>query len=157
MSDFEKFSAETLRAHKGKSFVGITTVFFCHDGNGNYCFEKRSSKARDEHGKWGFGGGGLKFGSTLKENVEREVQEEYGVIPSSVEFLGYRDVFRVDTEGVKTHWLGMYFKAQVDRNKVYLADAESIDEIAWHTIDSLPEPLHSQDYECVKKFYKQLK
>jgi hypothetical protein len=31
----DKLPPETLRKHKGISFVGITTCFICHDGNGN--------------------------------------------------------------------------------------------------------------------------
>ena len=42
---------------KGIDFIGITTVFFCHDGKGKFLMAKRSKNARDEHGRWDIGGG----------------------------------------------------------------------------------------------------
>jgi hypothetical protein len=65
----------------GIDYVGITTVFFCHDGKGNFLFHKRSNKCRDEHGRWDLGSGKLEHGRwdlgsgklehglTLRENV----------------------------------------------------------------------------------------
>jgi 8-oxo-dGTP pyrophosphatase MutT (NUDIX family) len=62
---------------KGIDHIGITTVFACHDGEGNYLFSKRSTNCRDEHGTWDPGGGGLDFGDMLEDNVRKEVMEEY--------------------------------------------------------------------------------
>jgi 8-oxo-dGTP diphosphatase len=141
---FKKLSPAEVRSHKGKSFPGITTVFFCHDGKGNLFLTKRSQKARDEHGRWDPGGGGLKHGVTLVDNVKRELCEEYGVShPKKIDFIGYRDVFRVQS-GVNTHWLAMDFAVLVDREDISICEPDLVDDWGWYTLETLPKPLHSQ-------------
>ena len=140
----DKLSADILRKHKGISFVGVTTCFICHDGNGNIFMAKRSQNARDEHGTWDVGGGGLKWGVTAKENVIREVEEEYGTTPKDVEFLGYRDVFRTLNDNTSTHWLALDFIVLVNRDQVKINEPDMFDNFGWFTLDDLPSPLHSQ-------------
>ena len=64
---FQKLDSEVLRKHKGTSFVGVGTVFFCDDGKGKFLMSKRSQKCRDEKGRWEVAGGGLKWG--VKQNI----------------------------------------------------------------------------------------
>lgn len=141
---FDKLSPDILRKHKGVSFVGITTCFICHDGNGCIFMAKRSQNARDEHGNWDVGGGGLKWGVTAKENVIREIQEEYSTTPMDVQFLGYRDVFRMMPDGAPTHWLALDFLALVNRDEIKINEPDMFDKSGWFTLDNLPSPLHSQ-------------
>lgn len=35
---------------RGIDFIGITCVFYCHDGQGNFLMHKRSKNCRDEIG-----------------------------------------------------------------------------------------------------------
>lgn len=140
----EKLSADIIRKHKGLSFVGVTTCFFCHDGNGKLFMAKRSKNARDEHGNWDIGGGGLKWGVSAEENAIREIQEEYSTTPKHMEFLGYRDAFRELPDGTLTHWLALDFLAEVDSDEVRINEPEMFDESGWFEIDALPSPLHSQ-------------
>lgn len=144
-----KLSAEEVRMHKGISFTGITTVFFCHDGDGKLLLGKRSDNARDEHGRWDPGGGGVKHGQSIEDNLKRELKEEYDVIPKKIDFIGYFDAFRESSEGLPTHWLAMCFAVLVDPNDVKINEPDMIDEIGWFTLDDLPDPLHSQ----FKKFF----
>lgn len=144
---FKKLSAETLRKHKGISFTGITTIFFCHDGNGKLFLTKRSLQTRDEHGRWDPGAGGLKHGQSVEENMKRELKEEYGVAPLSTEFIGYFDAFRTSPEGLPTHWLAMCFAVKVDPKKVTIKEPEMVEDFGWFTLNDLPRSLHSQfDY-----------
>jgi ADP-ribose pyrophosphatase YjhB (NUDIX family) len=139
-----ELSPDMIRKQKGVSFVGVTTVFICHDGNGHIFMAKRSQNARDEHGNWDIGGGGLKWGQTAIDNVAIEIKEEYSVVPKSIEFLGYRDVFRELPDGTPTHWLALDFVALVDRNEVKINEPDMFDEFGWFTLDNLPSPVHSQ-------------
>ena len=141
---FAKLSPEELRRHKGVSFTGITTVFFCHDGKGEIFLTKRSAKTRDEHGRWDPGAGGLKHGQTLEDNMRRELKEEYDVEPIETKFIGYNDVFRTSPEGLPTHWLAMYFAVKIDPKKVRINEPDMVDGQGWFNIDDLPSPLHSQ-------------
>lgn len=140
----EKLSSEILRRHKGISFVGVTTCFLCHDGAGRIFLAKRSSKARDEHGRWEMGGGGLKMGETAEANMRREVKEEYNATPLAVEFLGYRDALRTNPDGTPTHWVALDFAVHVDPAEVKIMEPDMFDDSGWFTLDTLPQPLHSQ-------------
>ena len=62
---------------KGVDYPGVTVVFLCHDGKGNYLLGKRSKNCRDEQGRWDSGGGGLDLGSSVEETLKREIKEEY--------------------------------------------------------------------------------
>jgi len=128
---------------KGEDYTGVTIVYLCHDGKGNYLFNKRSNKCRDEHGAWDQGGGGLEFGDTVENTLKREIQEEYCTEVLAYDFLGYRDVHR-EHDGIRTHWVALDFKVLINREKVKNGEPEKFDEIGWFTLNNLPSPLHSQ-------------
>jgi 8-oxo-dGTP pyrophosphatase MutT (NUDIX family) len=135
---------EAFQEHKGINYVGVTTCFICHDDTGRIFMAKRSDEARDEQGKWDIGGGGLDLGLSAKGNVIKEVQEEYAATAQSVDFLGYRDVFRTLPTGQETHWLALDFLVKVDPNEVRINEPHKFDDSGWFTLDTMPELLHSQ-------------
>ena len=121
-------------------------VFFCHDGKGKYLLSKRSQHCRDEQGMWDPGGGGVEFGERLEEAVVREIAEEFGAVPKEIEFMGYRDVLRVQN-GKQTHWVSHDFRVLVDPSEVVNGEPHKCDALRWVTLeelDAFPEPLHSQ-------------
>ena len=128
---------------KGIDYVGVAVVCFCHDGKGNFVMDKRSSNARDEHGRWAILGGGLKFGESVESALRREVKEEYCTDVLSFEFLGFRDVHR-EHQGKRTHWIALDFKVLVDSAKVRNGEPDSLDEVAWFTFDTMPQDVHSE-------------
>ncbi|MDP2749716.1 MAG: NUDIX domain-containing protein [Nanoarchaeota archaeon] len=128
---------------KGIDFIGITTVFLCHDGQGNILLSKRSNKCRDEHGRWDPGGGSLEYGQRVEDSLKREVKEEYGTDVLDFEFLGYRDVHRNENR-IKSHWVALDFKVLVDKNKVKNCEPHKCEELKWFKLNNLPEPMHSQ-------------
>lgn len=128
---------------KGVDYVGVSIVFFCHDGKGNYVFGKRSTNCRDEHGAWDVGAGGLEVYDSVEETLRKEIKEEYCTDIIDFEFLGYRDVFR-EHDGEKTHWIGLDFRVLVDPEKVSNGEPHKFDEVGWFKLNSLPSPLHSQ-------------
>ncbi|MBA3788824.1 NUDIX domain-containing protein [Patescibacteria group bacterium] len=128
---------------KGEDYTGVTIVYACHDGKGNFLFNKRGMQCRDEQGTWDQGGGGLEFGDTVEDTLRKEIAEEYCTDVIEYEFLGYRDVHR-ENNGKKTHWIALDFKVLVDRSKTKNGEPHKFDEIGWFTLDALPTPLHSQ-------------
>ena len=128
---------------EGEDFTGVTIVFQCHDGKGNFLFARRGANARDEHRTWDPGGGWLEFGDTVEETLRKEIMEEYCTPVLDYEFLGYRDVHRTHN-GDKTHWIALDFKVLVDRDKVANGEPHKMDEVAWFPLDALPTPMHSQ-------------
>lgn len=128
---------------KGIDYTGITIVYFCHDGKGNFVMAQRSSQARDEQGRWDVGAGGLEFDDTIENTLKKEIKEEYCTDVLDFEFLGYRDVHR-EHEGKKTHWVTFDFKVLVEPSLVRIGEPHKFDNIGWFTLENLPNPIHSQ-------------
>lgn len=141
---------------KGIDYPAVGIVFFCHDGKGNILLDKRSNKSRDERGTWDPGGGGVELGESIEDTISRELKEEYCVKPINSEFLGFRDVHRIDEEGNKTHWVMLDFKVLVDRKKVKNGVPDKHEEIGWFRLNNLPKPLHSQFPLFLKKYKSML-
>ena len=136
---------------KGIDYTGVNVTFYCHDGQENYLFHKRSNRCRDEQGRWHCGGGGLKFNETVEASVAREIQEEYGVAPIEIKFLGWAEVFR-EHEGNPTHWIAFQYRVLVDRHKVINNEPEKHEDLMWFKLDALPSPLHSQVSMEIEKY-----
>ena len=126
----------------GIDYPGVTVVYFCHDGKGNFILSKRSKNARDEHGRWDIGGGGLDFGVSVEETLVKEIKEEYCTDVLDYEFIGYEDLRRTH-EGVPTHWVALYFKVLIDPTTVANGEPHKFDEVRFFRLDNLPSPLHS--------------
>jgi ADP-ribose pyrophosphatase YjhB (NUDIX family) len=142
---------------KGVDHIGVCVVFYCHDGRGRFLLSKRTKYARDEHGKWDPGGGGVTFGESIISALKREIKEEYGTNVLDHEFLGYRDVKRVDEKGRKTHWIALDYKVLIDPKKVKNGDPKKHEAVDWFTLDNLPSPIHSQMDKFVKKYESKLR
>lgn len=127
----------------GKEFTGIVIVFICHDGSGNILLAKRGKGARDEQGAWELSGGGLKFGEKAEDALAREVREEFCAKIINHEFLGYRDLLRVNDD-VQTHWVALDFLVKVNPKAVQIGEPHKCDEIRWVRFGEWPTPLHSQ-------------
>lgn len=155
---------------KGIDHTGISIIFFCHDGEGNFLLSKRSANCRDEHGTWDPGGGGLELHDTVLDTLRKEIKEEYCTAVLAHEFLGYRDVHRHapqkarlrysgatgEHNGQKTHWLALDFKVLVDKNKAKNGEPHKLDAIGWFRLDALPSPLHSQFPYFLEKYRDKL-
>ena len=140
---------------KGFDYIGVSVSYFCHDGKGNYLMQKRSANARDEHGRWDFGGGGLDFGETIENQLRMELKEEYCVENYTSKFVGYNETFR-EMEGRKVHWVHFHFLVQVDPKEVKNGEPHKFDEIGWFRLDALPSPLHSATLTDIKQFKDQM-
>lgn len=140
---------------KGVDFIGVTVVYFCHDGAGNFVLSKRGANCRDEQGTWDPGGGGVEHGDTVLETLQKEIKEEYGTEIIEHEFLGFRDVHR-EHDGKQTHWIALDFKVLVDKDKVINGEPHKMDEVAWFRLDNLPSPQHSQFPFTLEKYRDKL-
>lgn len=139
----------------GVNYIGVTCVFYCHDGKGRLLLQKRTRKCRDEHGCWDCGGGSMKFGETFEETIKRELKEEYCVKPIKMKRVGVNNIIRIH-DSIKTHWVAIIFAVQVNPKKVTIGDEEMIEEIGWFKPNRLPKPLHSM-YLTHLQFVKKAK
>lgn len=138
---------------KGFDYPGVTIVFFCHDGEGSFVMAKRGAQARDEHGRWDIGGGGLDFGMTVEATLRNEIREEYGAEVLAFACVGNRDIHRTH-HGQPTHWIALDFVVHVDRRMVRNNEPQKFDAIDWFTLDALPPiaELHSQVPHFFEKY-----
>ena len=136
---------------KGVDCIGVTVVYFCHDGQGKVLFAKRSQNVRDEQGRWDIGGGAVEFGERAEQVLKREIKEEYNADVISFEFLGFRDVHRVH-DGHPTHWIALDFKVLIDPINVKIGEPDKFDDIGWFKLDERPTPNHSQLPEFLEKY-----
>lgn len=127
---------------RGMDYIGVTVVFFCHDGKGKLLMYLRTEKCRDEHNTWDVGGGSMEFGETFEQAVMREVKEEYGAEALKLDFVQVNNVIRKHN-GVPTHWIALIFAVQVDPGNVIIGEPEKMGEIGWFLPDDLPGPRHS--------------
>ncbi len=135
----------------GVDYPGITTVFYCHDGQGNFIMGKRKETCRDEKNRWDIGGGKLEIGNTLEKNIRDEIKQEYTTYVLDYEFLGIREMFR-ENNGKRTHWIGFDYKVLVDKNKVSNGEPHKFEAVEWFTMNNLPSPVHSQFPEFLKRY-----
>jgi 8-oxo-dGTP pyrophosphatase MutT (NUDIX family) len=141
---------------KGFNFPGVTIVYFCHDGKGNFIMGRRSKNTRDEHGRWDIGAGGLEFGEKIENTLRREVEEEYGTDILVYEFLGFRELHRKH-KGETTHWIALDFKVLVDSKKVKNNEPHKFDDVSWFTLETIPTKTHSQLSNFLRNYNEKLK
>lgn len=127
---------------KGVDYIGVTCVFYCHDGKGNLLLHKRSKNCRDEKGRWDCGGGAMEVEETFEQAVKRELKEEYCCNVLDLKFAGANNVLRKNGRE-KTHWIALLFAVKVDRKQVKIGDRQKMDAIGWFPQNKFPKPLHS--------------
>lgn len=136
---------------QGIDCVGIYVVAVCHDGNGNVLYAHRSQKARDEQNKWNIGAGGtLEVGESLEECMTREMKEEIGAGPIQYSYMVHRELFR-EHNGIKSHWIGHYFKVLVNPADVVIMEDEC-DGHLWQSFHEMPTPMMTHYEETYNKF-----
>ncbi len=133
---------KSIDLKKGVDFIGVTCVFYCHDGKGNLLMQKRSQNCRDEQGRWDCGSGSMEHGETFFEAVQREIKEEYCVTPKKIRFWGVSNVLRKNGKQ-QTHWIALLFTAEVNPKKAKIGELKKMDEVALFSLKKLPKPLHS--------------
>ena len=140
----------------GIDYPGVTVVYFCHDGNGNFLMGKRTNNCRDEWGRWDIDAGALDLGFTIDQTLRKEIMEEYCTDVLKYEYLGYRELHRTDEKSRKTHWIGLDFKVLIDRSKVKVGEPHKIEKVEWFTLDNFPQSTHSQWLIFLNKYRNEL-
>lgn len=141
--------SEKLRP--GIDYIGITTPFYCNDGEGNFVLHRRSENARDEQGTWDFGAGQLEFGEEIEQSMLRELFEEYGVEGEIQEQVPAHTILRIH-DGQQTHWVAIPFFVKVDTSKVKIMEPDKHSEIGVFSLDNLPSQLHSGVKHSMEKY-----
>ncbi|PIR96620.1 MAG: RNA pyrophosphohydrolase [Candidatus Doudnabacteria bacterium CG10_big_fil_rev_8_21_14_0_10_42_18] len=138
---------------KGQDYVGVSVVYFCHDGKGRFVMAKRSEQARDENGRWDIGAGGVDVHDSVEKTLRKEIKEEYCADALNFKFLGFRDVHRLHS-GKDTHWIALDYKVLVDPAQVKIGEPHKFTEIKWFTLENIPanNEIHSQLPDFLEKY-----
>jgi 8-oxo-dGTP diphosphatase len=140
---------------KGEDHIGVTIVYYCHDGKGNVLMAQRSTNSRDEHDRWDIGAGAVEFGERVEDVLRREIMEEYLTDVLDFEFLGFRDVHRIHRDK-PTHWIALDFKVLVDSAKVGNGEPHKHQAVQWFPKNDYPENTHSQWPYFLEKYKERL-
>lgn len=135
----------------GVHYTGISTPFYCNDGNGLFVMHRRSINCRDEQGRWDFGSGSLDFGQEPDFSVLRELREEYGIEGTIQEQLPAHSLLRIVNQ-VQTHWLIIPYFVLGEVHAARIMEPHKADEIGIFTLNNLPSPLHTGVELTMKKF-----
>ncbi len=141
--------SENLRP--GIDYVGVTTPFYCHDGKGHLLLAQRTVGARDEHGTWDPGSGKLEFGSSIEDNILREVREEYGCEGTIQTVLPALNLLREMGDQL-AHWVVVAAFVLVNPDEVQLMEPDKFSDLGWFTLDALPRPLHQGFASSLERF-----
>lgn len=128
----------------GVDYLGVTTPFYCHDGDGNFLLHQRGEACRDEQGRWDPGSGQFEFleVDTLEENVLKEILEEY-CCEGTVEEQLPAHIINREHEGRRTQWLAVPFFVAIERGRERIGEPHKMARLGWFPCGDWPEPLHT--------------
>jgi len=118
--------------HKGISAAGV--LFLAKD-TGRCLFQLRNSDKRQKH-TWGFWGGMMENAETPFECIQRELEEEIGLVPV-LQKLNPIDVYQSKDK----NFMYYSFVYVVDKEFIPVLNNESFG-YAWVGIGQWPKPLH---------------
>ena len=96
---------------------------------------------RKDNGLWGDHGGSVELSEKVEDAVRREMQEETGLLPGKLEFLGIYSGPEMDyvyPNGDQVSIIGMYFTC-TDFSGTVRLQAEEVTELKWFPLDQLPD------------------
>ncbi|MEP7167608.1 MAG: NUDIX domain-containing protein [Candidatus Woesebacteria bacterium] len=119
-------SEKTRRPQVG---VGVMII-----RNGKLLMGKRLGKLG--FGTYGWLGGHIEHGETMKECAIREVLEETGITVKHLEFLSANSAFIGDK-----HYIDLEFIATKFSGTPKVVEPEKVESWDWYSLDNLPKPL----------------
>ncbi len=117
---------------------------------------------RKDNGLWADHGGAVELSEKVEDAARREMQEETGLIPGEMEFLGIYsgpDMDYTYPNGDQVSIIGMYFVCADFTGTVKL-QAEEVTELKWFPLDGLPDgeeisPMSRQPlFDAAEKYLK---
>lgn len=136
----------------GKDYIGVGVGVMIFNDKGELLLAKRGRAAKNERGHWEVPGGSVDFGETRAEAAIREAREELGLDVVIVhELLGIDHLIPAEEQ----HWVTTPFIVEIPAGQEpRIMEPHKCDELAWFSIDELPEPL-SIATQCNVVIYKQ--
>ncbi len=123
---------------RGIDYIGVGVGALLVDNQGRLFLAKRGSQAKNERGLWEFPGGSVELGETLVQALQREMQEEYGLVIQVGALLDVVDHI-LPEEG--QHWVSPTFLCRVTGGTAVIREPGKCDKIGWFSLEEMPEDL----------------
>jgi 8-oxo-dGTP diphosphatase len=145
-------SAEMVtKPKRGTDFIGVGVGALIQDAEGKILLAKRGAKAKNERGTWEVPGGGVEFGETLIEGLQREMKEELNIEIEVIDMVQVCDHILPDE---KQHWVSPTYRCRIIGGTPTIMEPQKCDEIGWFTLEEaskLPlSKITKQDIEHLK-------
>lgn len=126
---------------RGKDYIGVGCGAVIQNEEGKVLLMLRGPQVRNEKGTWSIPGGGVDFGETRAEAIQREVKEEL-----DCEIRVLREIITVDhiipTEN--QHWVTTHFICKVVSGHPKITEPDKCERIDWFSLKDMPKlPLAS--------------
>lgn len=121
---------------KGVDYVGVGIGAVVVGNDGKILLAKRGIKARNEHGKWEFPGGGIEFGDTMANTIKRELKEELDI---EIELLQHLPPIDHILPHENQHWVTSMFIAKITNGTPKIMEPEKCDAIGWFSLQELEQ------------------
>jgi 8-oxo-dGTP diphosphatase len=122
----------------GRDYIGVGVGAIVVNARGDVFLSQRGQAAGNERGTWEFPGGRVEFGERLRDAIQREFVEEYGMTIMTGELLCVYDHILPD-EG--QHWVSPTYLARHISGEPHIVEPEKCSAIGWFSLDHLPAPL----------------
>jgi 8-oxo-dGTP diphosphatase len=123
---------------RGIDYIGVGVGAVIVNGAGQLFLARRGPAAKNERGLWEFPGGGVEFGETLAEALQREIREEYGIDIRVGKLLDVADHI-LPEEG--QHWVSPSYICNIIRGEPVILEPTKCVEIGWFDVERMPEDI----------------
>ncbi|GAB4206148.1 MAG: NUDIX domain-containing protein [Roseiflexaceae bacterium] len=124
----------------GRDHIGVGVGALIVDADGRLFMAQRGPQARNEAGCWEFPGGRVELHERMEQALQREIEEEYGIVISVTSQIGAFDHLLPD-EG--QHWISITFLARLVSGTPSIREPHKCSAIGWFRTDAMPKPLSS--------------
>lgn len=135
-----------------RSFIGTAPMFMPAAGIILYNDGKILLQKRRDNGKWALHGGAMELGETTEETAIREVKEEIGITPETLEFYGVfsgMPMHHVYPDGNEVYIVStVYFCDKYSGNLDI--DLDEVLDTEWFDVDGLPANIAPIDSYILK-------
>ncbi len=119
---------------QGIDYIGLGVGGIIFNEDGRIFASLRGKGVRNEPGTWEFPGGGVEFGETAMQAIERETLEEFGMTVTAKESLGYIDFLLPE---VGQHWVGLHFLCELTSGEGTICEPDKCEKIGWFSAEEL--------------------